>query len=274
MAEYENDGRENLRKVLAEEIRSQRERRSWSLRDVAAKTTYNHTYFSRIERGEQLPSDALAKTLDELFETGDLLQRILEAIRSASIQDYVRVMMKKEGTATRVQVFNSSLVTGLLQTERYMRALFRASKPGISDEELEAFTNARMARKFVFEKDDPPLFWSIMDEAALRRPVGGKECMVEQLEALVEMARSPNVVIQVHPFDAGAHPMMGGSMTLLTMPHGEHLAYVESFTFGQLIESPKRAAELTQLFDFARVHALCPEESLEFIGRCREEYAS
>ncbi len=274
MAEYENDGRDSLRKVLAEEIRSQRERRGWSLRDLAAKTTYNHTYFSRIERGEQLPSDALAKTLDELFETGDLLQRILEAIRNASIQDYGRVAVKKEGTATRIQVFTSSLVTGLLQTERYMHALFRASKPGISEKEIEAFTSARMARKFVFEKEDPPLLWAIMDEAALRRPVGGKECMVEQLEALVEMTRFPNVVIQVHPFDKGGHPMMGGSMTLLTMPNGEHLAHVESFTFGELIESPKRAAELTQSFDLVRVHALRPDESLELIRKYQEEYAS
>ncbi|MGP4114778.1 helix-turn-helix domain-containing protein [Streptomyces sp. 4N509B] len=272
MTEYDEDGRGNLRRMLGEEVKSQRERRGWTQKDLEAKTRYNHAYFSRVESGDQLPSEALATGLDVLFENGGVISRMLEAIKRGSIHDYSRGAAKKERKATRIQVFNSSLVPGLLQSEDYMRALFTSSTPGISEEEVNASVVGRMNRQKVFEREDPPLYWAIMDEAALKRPIGGRECMARQCENLVRATQSPNVTVQVYPFDQGGYPMLGGSLTLLAMPDGEHLAHVENFKSGELVESPKRVAELTQLFDWVRMYALCPVESLKLIEKYMEDY--
>jgi transcriptional regulator with XRE-family HTH domain len=125
--EHNDDQRPTVRRVLDNTLRRYRERAHMSLRELAAKTTYNHTYIGRVERGEQLPSDALAHTLDETFDTGGALFELLELARAGAIQPYSREGVAAEGAATRTQVFTSSLIPGLLQTEDYARALFRTA---------------------------------------------------------------------------------------------------------------------------------------------------
>jgi transcriptional regulator with XRE-family HTH domain len=271
MPEHNDDQRPTVRRVLGNTLRRYRERAQLSLRDLAEKTTYNHTYIGRVERGEQLPSDALAHALDEYFDTGGALFELLELAREGAIQPYSRALFKKEDTADRIQVFTSSVVPGLLQTEGYIRALFQASGMRAAFDGLEEAVAARLNRKRVFERKDPPIFWGIMDEAALRRPVGGRECMRQQLEYLLDVSKNPDVTCQVYPFDAGEHPMLEGSLTMLTMPDGEMLAYVESFESGELVESPKRILRLSQRFDVVRSKALSPDESLILIKKYAEE---
>lgn len=271
MPEHDNDERPVLRRILGNTLRRYRERAGWSLRELAEKTTYNHTYIGRVERGEQLPSDALALSLDATFDTGDALYELLEAAREGVIQSYSREGAKKERGAARIQVFNSSVITGLLQTPDYAAALLQLSRPTAQEAHLEAAVAARMARQRILSRDEPPLLWALMDEAALRRPIGGKQCMREQCQQLLQHAQSPFTTCQIFPFEAGGHAFLGGSLTLLTMPDGETISHEESFSSGELVESPKRILELTQLFDIARSHALSQNDSLALIAKYAEE---
>lgn len=245
-----------------------------SLRALAEQVGYPHSYLSRVERGEQLPSEALAKALDTCFDSHDLFLDLLEMAQDASIPDYGRLIVGGEEKATRIQVFTSSLIPGLLQTEDYARALFRTSLPGESAEKLSEHVETRMRRKRIFTKDEPPFFWAIVDEASLKRPMGGARCMRQQLAQVAEMAEAPHVTVQVLPFAQGEHPMLGGSLSLLTLQNGTTIGYVESFASGESVESPRRILQLVQRFDVARSLALSEKESLALILAYLGEHAN
>ncbi|GAA4680864.1 Scr1 family TA system antitoxin-like transcriptional regulator [Streptomyces youssoufiensis] len=268
----ENEARFTPRVLLGRRLRRLRERTGISLRVLADAVHYPHSYLSRVERGQQLPSQTLAEALDAHFNADELFVELLAAAREAAIPDYGRVVVRGEEAATRIQVFNSSLIPGLLQTEEYAHALSCVSLPGESEEQIAALVAARMARKMVFEKEEKPFYWAIMDEAALKRPVGGFACMANQLRSVLTVAQSRHVLVQVLPFVQGEHPLLGGSLSLLTLANGTTTAYVESFATGQTIESPQRVLEVTQRFDMARSQALPEEESLDMVCGYLKEY--
>jgi hypothetical protein len=188
------------------------------------------------------------------------------------IASYSLAFVRKEPDAERIQVFTSSLIPGLLQTEGYARELFRTGSPGIEEDEVNERVTVRMHRKRIFEHEEPPFYWAIMDEAALSRPVGGVACMKEQIHHILRAAKHPRMTIQVLPFAQGAHSMLGGSMTLLTLKTGGTIAMVEIFAFGEQVESPKRLIKLSQAFDVARSKALSENESLDLIRHYLKEY--
>ncbi|MFE1960827.1 DUF5753 domain-containing protein [Streptomyces sp. NPDC059479] len=201
-----------------------------------------------------------------------MLGDLLEAAREGAIRDYGRVVVRKEQDAVRIQVFTSSVILGLLQTKEYALELFRAGIPGESDDELSARVDARMRRKRLFAAEEPPFYWAIMDEAALKRPIGSDECMATQLEHILQVAKNPHITIQVLPFTQRAHSMLGGSLVLLALKEGGKVGLVESFKNGESVESPRRVAELVQLFEIACSQALPVGESLDLVDQYLKEY--
>ncbi|MDC7337397.1 helix-turn-helix domain-containing protein [Streptomyces lydicus] len=268
----EDDGRATPRTVLGRRLRRLREAADLSQRALADKVGYPHTYLSRVKRGEQLPSQALAEDLDTHFATDGLFTELLSMAQDASIPDYGRAIVEREGTAARIQVFGSSLVPGLLQTEDYARALFRASLCGESEQGVEERVATRMRRQQVLTREDAPLYWAILDEAALKRPIGGPEGMCRQIRHTLAVARSPHVVVQVLPFSQAEHPMLGGSLSLLTLRNGATIGYVESFFSGEQVEAPGKILELTHMFDLARAKALPESETLDLLRSYLREY--
>ncbi|MFE1935390.1 Scr1 family TA system antitoxin-like transcriptional regulator [Streptomyces sp. NPDC059474] len=269
---HDDEGRATPRTMLGRRLRRLREGMGQSQRALAERLGYPNTYISRVERGEQLPSEALVSALDTHFGTDGLFADLLEMAQDASIPDYGRVVVSNQEKATRIQTFTSSLVPGLLQTEEYAYALFHTSLPGESEEKLRERVETRMRRKRVLSKDSPPFFWAIMDEAALKRPIGGLKCMREQIAYMLEASETPHITIQVLPFAQGAHPMLGGSLSLLTLQNGTTAGYVESFASGEPVESQPRILELTQRFDVARSKALPEKESLELVHAYLREH--
>ncbi|NJP99457.1 DUF5753 domain-containing protein [Streptomyces zingiberis] len=259
---------------LGRRLRRMRERKELSLRQLSEQVGgYSHSYLGRVELGEQLPSTALVTALDTFFEADGVLGELLEIARENSIPGYGRAIVSKERESRRIQVFTSSLIPGLLQTEEYARELFRRSLPGESEEGLNERVAVRMHRKHIFYRSNPPYYWAIMDEASLKRPVGNAGQMQDQLRCLLDIAERPHFTIQVLPFAEGAYPMLGGCLTLLTLRDGGTMAFVESFKSGETVESPKEVVELSQRFDIARSLALPEDKSLSLIRRYLEEYA-
>ncbi|WP_244927049.1 helix-turn-helix domain-containing protein [Streptomyces eurocidicus] len=272
MTEREQDERLTIRQAIGLMIQHLRKRAGLSLRDLAEETRYGHSYINRVELGTQLPSDALMAALDQRFEMGGTLIQLLDTVRGGSVQEYGRTAATREAQAERIQVFTSSTIPALLQIEDYASALLRTARPKAPKGHFDEAVVNRMGRQRVFSREERPPYWAVMDESALKRPVGGKVAMMRQLTHTLKVAEDPDVTIQVLPFERGEYWMLGGSLTLLTAPNGATLAYVESFGSGELVGSPKRVVELSQRFDAVRGLALPECESLELIRKYLEGY--
>jgi transcriptional regulator with XRE-family HTH domain len=264
---HDEDSAATPRAMLGRHLRRLREAAELSQRGLAEAIGYPHTYISRVERGEQLPSEALAGTFDTHFQTHGLFVELLGLAQDGLIADYSRKIVAKESDALRIQVFVSSIIPGLLQTEEYIRETFTIGVPADQLSESDARMAVRKNRARVFDRVEPPLYWAIMDEAVLARGSVRRDVMARQLEHLVDMAERPNITLQVLPFSKGIHPMMGGSLTLLTLRDGSTVALVESFDSGSGVESPNGVLALVQRFNVARSQALPENESLDVIRR-------
>jgi transcriptional regulator with XRE-family HTH domain len=154
------------------------------------------------------------------FQYGDLLPQ------------WFRAYVDLESAATLIRTYEGQFVPGLLQTEAYMRAVIGGAYLGEAPEEVERRVMLRLARQGVLQGAEAPRLWAVIDEAALRRPVGGREVMREQLEWLVDATRLPNVILQILPLGTGAHPAMIGSFSILRFADQElpDVVYVEHLT--------------------------------------------
>jgi transcriptional regulator with XRE-family HTH domain len=154
------------------------------------------------------------------FQYGDLLPQ------------WFRAYVDLESAATLIRTYEGQFVPGLLQTEAYMRAVIGGAYLGEAPEEVERRVMLRLARQGVLHGPEAPRLWAVIDEAALRRPVGGREVMREQLEWLVDATRLPNVIVQILPLGTGAHPAMIGSFSILRFADQElpDVVYVEHLT--------------------------------------------
>lgn len=261
------------RKRLGRSLRRLRESAGLSLRQLSEKVDgYSHSYLGRAESGEQLPSEALMRALDRFYGTGGTLVELWEMVLESLLFAYYRDVIKQEPKARRIEVFNTSLVTALLRTEEYARAHFRMVFPGQHEDELNQRVAIIMRRQQILESDKPPHYWAILDEAVLKRPVGGREVMCNQLRHVLTMAERERVTVQVLPFEQGALSMPGGSLTMHTMAHGRRVALIEGFDTGEATEEPDRLLVMEQRMDIARAMALPERNSLDLIRRYLKDY--
>jgi hypothetical protein len=179
-----------------------------------------------------------------------------------------------EAEASELLCYETLCVHGLLQTEAYARALFNAGVPAASAETVERKVEVRLARQAVLSRPRPPRLSVILDESILHRVLGGTEVMGEQLRHLVEMSRRPNVSVQVVPFDAGHHPGMVGSFTLVrfALPDDPEIVYIEGMSRDVFVESDD-AHEYREVFEHLKAAALSPEQTRRRIDRVRNESA-
>lgn len=145
---HHEEERTTPRTLLGRRLRRLRETEGLSLRELARRLGFPFGYISRVERGEQLPSDALAETLDRHYAREDLsFAELLDMARDSAMPDYGKVFLASERKARRIQVFDSSIIPGLLQTPEYARALFRASHPAWTEAEVTAQVELRLSRR-------------------------------------------------------------------------------------------------------------------------------
>jgi len=177
----------------------------------------------------------------------------------------------KEAQARRLRWFEPLVVPGLLQTEAYARAIL-ATRMGATREELDEAVAGRMERQRVLDREHPPELWVILDEAVLRRPVGGPHVMREQLVRLVEAGQRPNIAIQVVPFSAGAHEgLRGGAFVVADFDTvTATIAYQDAASSGQIIEDAAEVEALAVTWDTLRLDALPRTASISLITSVAE----
>jgi transcriptional regulator with XRE-family HTH domain len=256
--------------MYAEELKKLREEREWSQSKVAEMSTLDRTHLSRLESSERFGELRNAEILDKVYGTGRHLQNLWRLAREDAFRDRYKRYMQLANDARVMRIYSASTIPALLQTEDYARE--QLGTDALQDEQqLAEDVSVRLGRQGALSRDDPLHLRAILDESALRRRLRDPEAWTRQLEHLVEIASRPNVTIHVLLFDAGLQYLLGGTITLLTMPDGRPVAYEESNTSGDLIEDAKEVESLSLAYDQLRDVALSPRDSLAFIRNLMEK---
>jgi hypothetical protein len=235
-----------VRILVGAQLRRLREQKGLTRAEAGEPIRASESKISRMELGrvgfkERDVLDLLSLYgVDDDQERAALLARVQEANAPSWWHPYSDVTpswfqryLGLEATATLIRTYEVQFVPGLLQTEQYARAVVLLGHGNAREEEVERRVRLRLERQQVLSRPDAPKLWAVVDEAALRRPVGGPAVMRDQLEALIDIVmKVPNVQLQVIPLAAGGHAAAGGSFTILRFPQDDlpDLVYLEHMT--------------------------------------------
>ncbi|MEV8364232.1 helix-turn-helix domain-containing protein [Streptomyces niveus] len=265
--------RPSARQMLAKELARLREESGKSLATLGEETTYDRAYLHKLETGARVGSPGVIAALGAVYGTGGHLTMLWQLAREDAFADKYKRFMELEAKATVRYQYAAGVIPGLLQTEAYAREVLQAARPR-DDNDLAEQVAARLGRQEMLWGDNPPHYRAVLDESVLRRGGGDAKEWRIQLTHLVTVSQLPNVTIQVLPFAAGLHALMGTSLTILWLPDGKAVAYTEDQHSGQLLESAKDVEDLRLSYDLLRDLALSPRESVAFIKRLMEDGTS
>ncbi|MER0246533.1 helix-turn-helix transcriptional regulator [Streptomyces sp. HSW2009] len=258
---------------FGEEVRALRESLGLSQDQFAIKIHYNQPQISRVECGAVLASAAFAEAVDKAAGTPGTYLRMRNRLAKQGHPIWFLPYATVEKIARSISGYSNSFLMGLVQTRRYAEAVIRAAYPRVTDAEIEAQVETRLARQEIMKQESPPLLWMIAHEAALRTEVGSPEIMAEQLTRLADDASSPHVNVQVLPNDAGA-PAAKVSFILVDRDQPEPKLYSEPFGYGHLTQDPETLREAGATYDRLRASALSPERSIQLIRRIAKEFST
>ncbi|MFI7414566.1 helix-turn-helix domain-containing protein [Streptomyces sp. NPDC049627] len=273
------------RRQLGADLRRLRELKGLTLEEAGARVGISKATLSRYETKEgavKWPAvDALCREYDASDEERLAL---VELAKGAKIQGWWRsladpipesmnLMLTLEDEVVREDHYACMYVPGLLQTRAYAEAVHRASEVQCQEREVQHMVNIRMKRQELLGRDEPPHIWCVIDEAALRRRVGGRDVMQDQLRHLHTMAQLPHITVQVLPFSKGAHAAAVGSFAVLRGPAPElDVVYVDLLGGGLFMEKRRELERYRLAFEYLSAQALDLESSAEFVHRISEEH--
>jgi transcriptional regulator with XRE-family HTH domain len=265
------DPEESVAALFGSRVRRLRTAQGLTQEELGAKA---HVVGSRIAQVERAcgakPTLDLARTLDAVLGAEDLLVDLWPYVYREAFPDWSRAFIAYAGRAVRIREYAAHVMPGLLQTEDYARAVLSVGLSLTSKAQLKERVTVRLERQARLTSPDRPELWVVLDEAVLRRPIGGRTVMREQLARLLELSAQPNITVQVLPFDQGEHDVMGGSLTMLSLPDATECAYTEGAHYGQLIEEPEDVTRFSVTYDRLRAVALPPLMSLDVIRSVME----
>ena len=270
---------------LAAQLRELREAAGLTQEEVSERTGKDRSTVYRLESAQQRPQrSTLIQLLDLYGVAKPRKDELLTMLREAGQRGWMRPYRAElpetysdyisfEDEAREICNYQSLFIPGLLQTEAYARAQLHGTWPSASDQDVETRVAARMERQPVLAKDDAPRFWAIIDEAALRRLVGGRDVMRDQIARLLEMRQQANVTIQVIPFHVGAHPGMDGSFVILNFPDADDpsIVYIESAAGGLFLEENIEIRRYILMFEHLRAAALGLDATAELLAAIAAE---
>jgi len=186
---------------------------------------------------------------------------------------WFRTYVDLESAAALIRTYEGQFIPGLLQTDAYMRAVVQGAHLDESAEELGRRVRLRMARQQLLTREQPPRVWAVIDEAALRRPVGGREVMAGQLERLIEATKLPNVTLQVLPFEVGAHAAMLGAFSILRFADRElpDVVYLEHLTNAVYLDKRDEAERYLDVMESICDESEPPARTVELLEKLLDE---
>ena len=258
------------RRELGSRLRQLRIAQGKTAEDVAQALMVSATKITRLETGARGVNMRDIRDLCNVYEVSDAEREHLMRLARQSREDswfqhydlqhptYIGL----EASAASIADYKSDVINGLLQTERYARAILEATLPDPTEDKIAQNVESRRVRQRLLT-DEPPLgLWAVIHEAALRTYIGGPDVMREQLETLVERAAQPNVDLQLLPFTAGAHPAIHSPFTLLHFREEvPDVVYVEGLLGEHYLEARADIERYRRVFDQLRAMALSPKDS-------------
>ncbi|GAA1341513.1 helix-turn-helix domain-containing protein [Saccharothrix algeriensis] len=276
-------GSPTLRKRrLVGELRRLREAAALTIEEVGERLECSASKISRIETGRvgvtpRDVRDMLAAYGADRATLDELVQLAREARRKAWWDEFGDIAPGRyvgfEADAESARTYQGLMVPGLLQTESYTRALIAGVLPGAPPGEVERRVALRKARQALLVEEEPLTLHVVIDEAALRRLVGGREVMAAQLRRLVEVGELDNVTLQVIPFAAGGHAALDGRFVILSFPQESDtdVVYIESARGDVYLEQPSDVASYSDMFARLAASSLGTSDSTALIGQVRRE---
>ncbi|MFC5218118.1 helix-turn-helix domain-containing protein [Streptomyces coerulescens] len=275
------------RRKLGAELRALRTGAGLTSGEAARLAGWHQSKVSRIETGASGVKPADVRLLLDVYGVRDAQLRELLLVLAGSdegggrhhwwhayrgvLPPTYRDFISLESQARAMRTLETSVVPGLLQTPEYARAVTRAAVGGLdgdADDRLDALVAVRLARQDVLRADPPLKLSAVLDEAVLRREIGGPEVMARQLSRLMEAAQLPQVRLQVLPFRAGEHIGLTGPFVIFSFSSTSDLDVVvlDHLTSSLYLERKEDLQAYTEAFNTLRIHALSPEESLDYIA--------
>lgn len=267
MSGMEDEESAGVLKTVGRQIKAWREAAGMRQSELGAAIGYGEEMVSSVERGRRAPKPEFLDAADEVLGAGGKLAAMKEDVEKARYPKKARSLGKLEDEAVELGAYASLQIHGLLQTREYAEALYAMRRPAYTEEEIERHVTARMARKAIFERVPRPLVTFVQEETTLRRPIGGKMVMRQQLEHLLDVGKLRHVEIQVMPTYREDHAGMMGSLRVLKLQNGKTLGYLEDQLYGRVISDPRDVQILEMRYGMIRAQALSPRESLAFIEK-------
>lgn len=270
-----------VRMMLGAQLRRLREGADFSPEAAGYRIRASRSKISRMETGRVGFKERDVADLLELYGVTDrqVLASMLELASQANAQDWwakfgdvlpdwFAPYLGLEAAASLIRTFDLQFVNGLFQTEAYARSVASIGLRGAGAAEVDRMVGVRLRRQALLTAAHAPRVWSIIDEAALRRAVGGSETMRGQLRHLADLSRLPNVTLQVVPFCIGGHDAAGGSFTVLRFaePDVPDVVYIEQLTGAMYLEKPSDVDHYLDVSNRLGATSLSPAASMRFIS--------
>ncbi|WP_190021862.1 helix-turn-helix domain-containing protein [Streptomyces hiroshimensis] len=275
------------RRRLGQELRKLRELKGMTAEEVAERLLVSQSKISRLENGRRSISQRDVRDLCGVYGVEDhrIVDSLMQMAKESRQQGWwhafgdtpYSVYIGLETDAASLRVYEASLVPGLLQTPNYASAVTEGSWPEATTADIERRVQVRMRRQErITDPENPLRLWAVIDESALRRIVGSREIMAEQMRQLVQFSLEPHITVQVLPYDVGAHPGMYGKFSILEFndPQDASTVYLEGITSDLYLEKPNDVQTYSVMYEHLRMQALNADHSRQFIDRVAEEWAA
>ncbi|MEV5282194.1 helix-turn-helix transcriptional regulator [Streptomyces sp. NPDC051994] len=274
------------RRRLGQELRRLRELKGMTAEEVAERLLVSQSKISRLENGRRSISQRDVRDLCGVYEVDDhrIVDSLMQMAKDSRQQGWwhafgdipYSVYIGLETDAASLRVYDPQVVPGLLQTRQYAESLIAGALPETAPTDVEKRVSVRVRRQERVRAQDNPLrLWVVIDEAALRRVIGDRQLMIEQLEHLIQQSQLPHVTVQVLPFSMGAHPGINGQYAILEFPDASDssVVYIEGVTSDLYLEKANDVQKYSVMYEHLRAQALNVDQTREFITEIAKEYA-
>ncbi len=270
-----------LRMLLGSQLRKLREARGITREEAGYLIRASESKISRMELGRVSFKERDVVDLLGMYGVDDDGDRtaLVALARDANspgwwhkysdvLPDWFSVYVGLEEAASLLRVYEVQFVPGLLQTTEYTRAIVKRGQAAAPAEEIERRVQLRAARQEILAKPGAPRLWAVIDEAALRRPIGGPAVMRAQLERLIAATDEPGITLQILPFGSGGHAAEGGAFTIMRFPEAElpDVVYVEQLTSALYLDKREDVETYSEVMDQLSVESEAPERAAAILG--------
>jgi transcriptional regulator with XRE-family HTH domain len=275
-----------LRRLLGAQLRRLRERQGITREEAGYAIRASGSKMSRLELGRVGFKERDVTDLLTLYGVTDDTDRdtLLALAQDANspgwwhrygdvLPGWFETYVGLEEAAALIRTYEVQFIPGLLQTEDYARAVISLGNSASPPEEIEQRVSLRITRQKLLTHGDSPRLWAVVDEAALRRPIGGRDVMRGQIERLIEATKMPGVILQVLPFRVGGHTAEAGAFTILRFPESDlpDVVYVEQLTSSLYLDRRDDVDEYMEAMERLCVVSAPPDNTAELLSRILQE---